>query len=257
MIKINKPAEAPDILKARGKALRAALCRQYLRNKSKYDSGTKSFDFNRDVYGDSTVKKVLKNVQHDKCCFCESKITHVAYGDVEHYRPKAGYRQNKKEELGRPGYYWLAYDWNNVYLACEMCNRRWKANLFPLKDDTKRARCHKDDIEAEEPLFVNPGIENPEEFIGFREEVAYSVSNSDKGKHTIEGLQLNRMELVERRKDKYDLLKALHDIMALTPALPESRKAQVLLNKAIADDAEYAAMIRCAINNNFVVNLNV
>ena len=78
---------------------------------------------------------------------------HIAYGDVEHYRPKAGYRQDAEDPLGRPGYYWLAYEWSNLLFCCQICNQRFKRNLFPLVDPARRAETHHDDLSSEQPLF--------------------------------------------------------------------------------------------------------
>jgi hypothetical protein len=106
------------------------------------------------------VKAALRIAQHDKCGFCESKVTHVAFGDVEHFRPKAAFRAIQGDALTRPGYYWLAYEWTNLLFACEPCNRRHKGNLFPLVDEATRARSHTDDITRETPLFIDPTAED-------------------------------------------------------------------------------------------------
>lgn len=102
-------------------------------------SGEEALSFDRTVYAAPEVKQALCDDQHGKCAFCESLVRHVAYGDVEHFRPKAAYRADSGHPLRRPGYYWLAYDWSNLVFACELCNRRHKANLFPLADETRRA----------------------------------------------------------------------------------------------------------------------
>ena len=39
------------------------------------------------------VKKALVDMFHEKCAYCESAITHIDYGHIEHFRPKAGVRQ--------------------------------------------------------------------------------------------------------------------------------------------------------------------
>ena len=56
------------------------------------------FEFDSSVYGHKTVKKALIEAQHGKCCFCEAKVVHISYGDVEHFRPKGGV----SSERGRP-----------------------------------------------------------------------------------------------------------------------------------------------------------
>jgi uncharacterized protein (TIGR02646 family) len=74
----------------------------------------RNFEFKASVYGAKSVKKTLLTAQHGKCAFCESKFEHVAFGDVEHFRPKGGWIQTDGDQLTRPGYYWLAYEWSNL-----------------------------------------------------------------------------------------------------------------------------------------------
>ena len=54
--------------------------------------------------------------------------------------PKGGTRQTADEkEMKVPGYFWLAYAWQNLFLACQLCNQRFKKNLFPLENPDERA----------------------------------------------------------------------------------------------------------------------
>jgi len=48
------------------------------------------------------LKKYLQELFHSTCAYCESTITHTAFGDVEHYRPKG----KVAEDPDHPGYYW-------------------------------------------------------------------------------------------------------------------------------------------------------
>src|SRR5207248_2896103 len=82
----------------------------------------------------------------------ESFFAHTGYGDVEHFRPKGGYKQRETDELKRPGYYWLAYAWDNLFCSCQLCNQRFKRNLFPLRDGRRRARSHTHKLDKEQPL---------------------------------------------------------------------------------------------------------
>src|SRR4051794_10982079 len=125
MIHVTKPQPGPVVLLTKGAPARDAFC-------TAHDSGTRQFKPDRDIYADVEVKAALIAAQHGKCAFCESKVTHVSSGDVKHYRPKAGFRQREDMPLEKPGYYWLSYDGDNLYFACEICNRRFKKNLFPL-----------------------------------------------------------------------------------------------------------------------------
>ena len=76
-------------------------------------------------------------------------------GDVEHYRPKGAIGSGKTKI--RPGYYWLAYNWNNLYYACADCNQYRKRAAFPLVDETNRALDHHGAIGNEDPLILDPG----------------------------------------------------------------------------------------------------
>ncbi len=116
MIRVDKPRTAPKILREQassGPKTTAAL-------KKAYDSGQREFEFKSSIYAAKSVKSHLIRAQHGKCCFCESKITHVDYGDVEHFRPKSAFRQKSSDSLEKPGYYWLAYEWDNLFLSCAL-----------------------------------------------------------------------------------------------------------------------------------------
>jgi uncharacterized protein (TIGR02646 family) len=171
------------------------LREQYDANPEAY----KGWSFESGIYGAKSVKSALQKAQHDKCAFCESKVSHIAHGDVEHFRPKAGYRQGPEDPLVQPGYYWLAYEWTNLLFSCQLCNQRFKRNHFPLTDPNRRARSHNDDISYEQPLLIDPAVEDPAQFLEFRENRVYAIGNNARGETTIEIFGLNRKELVDMR----------------------------------------------------------
>jgi uncharacterized protein (TIGR02646 family) len=257
MIRITRPSKPPEILLAQGKKRRRSHAAAYSRamGRNPVSTGKKAvFAFDRDIYAHPTVKQALERAQHGKCCFCESKVGHITAGDVEHFRPKAGWRQQDDGPLEQPGYYWLAYEWTNLLFACEMCNRRHKRNAFPLRDPAQRARTHRDSIAAEEPLFIDPaGAVDPETLISFHEEVAFSVDDNEAGRETIQALGLNREALIERRRDRYQWIRHLHQMVhRLSPAdraeiQAEVAEAEAFLRRCLRDDAEYAAMARAAL----------
>lgn len=245
MIRIVKP-DTPNVLKEEGREKTQAVCEEYILNQTAYDSGSKTFYVSKSIYGDETVKEALKTAQHDKCCFCESKITHIDYGDVEHFRPKGGYQQCPGDPLGRPGYYWLAYEWSNLLLSCKLCNTRWKGNLFPLENPADRARNHRDDLSRERALFINPGEEDPEEWIEFRQEIPCAVEGNPRGESAIGLLNLDRKELNERRLDRLQALKIIFRASGWGDA-----EAAKHLEESICDSSEYAAMARAAVKCKF------
>jgi uncharacterized protein (TIGR02646 family) len=260
VIKITKPTKAPTILLSRGSRKRTGHCDDYLLHKAEYDAGKRTFAFDAAIYGSETVKNALIKAQHGKCCFCERKTGKD--GDVEHFRPKAGYRQAPKGPLLRPGYYWLAYDWDNLLLACSACNQRHKRNLFPLTDPDQRATSHTDDVTRETPLFLQPAQQDPELHIGFRKEIPYAINGSPTGKATIKALGLDRELLNEVRRDRLADLILLRDVVALDATLStltEGRqlvqKARDLLAEAVTDVGEFAAMARAAAKDDFHLSL--
>ena len=98
-----------------------------------YENGTKSFKFRRNIYSHPSVRQLLKRAHYRKCCFCEGKSNAFAPGDVEHYRPKGAVRQAENSIVLLPGYFWLAYSWENLYWCCQICNRSNKRDFSPLE----------------------------------------------------------------------------------------------------------------------------
>jgi uncharacterized protein (TIGR02646 family) len=217
----------------------------------------KGWTFAPDIYGAKSVKSSLRRAQNGKCAFCESKVAHVAYGDVEHFRPKGGYRQTSKGPLVQPGYYWLAYEWSNLLFCCQICNQRHKRSLFPLTDADKRAKSHHYDIKNEQPLFINPAIEDPSAFLEFHEEYVRSVDGNPRGTATVDALGLNREELAEMRRDVLGPIKVLIDCRELIVNQLASDPKPDLLDQLAAinaqlvqcakDSAQYAAMVRATL----------
>lgn len=260
MIRIERTDPDPEVLRTKGKAKRRAHSLSYTRTPADYDSGTRTFPFDSKIYGHPEVKERLLAMQHGKCAFCESQIDHISYGDVEHFRPKGGVQQHGCDPLIKPGYYWLAYEWSNLLLSCQLCNQRHKKNLFPLVDPDTRARSHHDKIGREAPMFIDPAAEDPENLVGFRAEILYGLDPDGRGEATREALDLNRPALLERRRDLYAEMKILCDVIALAEAQPNdtelgalSSEARRMLVRRAAKNAEYAGMIRAALKNGFEI----
>jgi hypothetical protein len=239
MIEVMRLAGPPAILVVEGTAKAQEHC-------DAYDGGAREFEFDPLIYGDATVKQELVAMHHGKCCFCESKVRHTGPGTIDHYRPKAASQQEAGAPFRRPGYYWLAYDWDNLLLVCVICNQTCKRNLFPLQNDGRRALSHLHPLHEEEPLLINPTRENPADSISFREEYAFALNGNDRGRITIELLKLNdRSDLVERRREWIRVLRVLREVLMLFPHSPTAVEVQQILGETVLDTAEYAAMSWC------------
>ena len=253
MIRIHKPKAAPKKLTVEGKSKCKSHCDAYSINPSAYETKEGDFKFTSSIYAHETVKQELIKAQYQKCCFCEKIVG--KNGDVEHFRPKSAYQQAKGDRLLKyPGYYWLAYKWENLYLSCSACNSRQKKNLFPLQNPNKRATNHKQRITKERPMFIDCGKENPEEFIGFRAEYAYAIDGNPRGQITIDYLDLNSDDLVESRRQRLNLLRKLNEIylsdtkeLANQVGQKRAEKLKLMLDEYLLDSAEFAAAARCAI----------
>jgi hypothetical protein len=81
MIKLTR-LDIPSELRARIEQ-RAARLRELL------EAGSVPPQTLLDSYRDPELKTHLVNEAHEKCIYCESKITHVYYGDIEHWGIRA------------------------------------------------------------------------------------------------------------------------------------------------------------------------
>ena len=171
-------------------------------------------DINDTVWKTEEVRNALIMSQHRKCCFCENKRAKKREFDGEHFRPKLGVTG----ELDHIGYWWLAYEWRNIFYACKTCNQEYKKNQFPIKGN--RAFKETDSLEQEQPLLVHPEKDNPEEFIGFDWQQSYGkfvkatgLDNENRGNTTIKVLGLNNSHLLEERSENVILLQDASDLM--------------------------------------------
>jgi len=92
-------------------------------------------------YRQAGVLETLKQMYSDGnggcfCCYCETKIV-GSFPEIEHRKPKRGPRGNRVFR----GFPECALDWDNLHLACEICNNtkksKWDADneiLDAVKD---------------------------------------------------------------------------------------------------------------------------
>lgn len=264
MIKINKTQPAPRILYSRGTRRGQDKCHietqkvcRYFESQNCNPNEECEYSFDGGIYGNRIWKEQLLEDQHNKCCFCESNFRHVSPGDVEHFRPKGGYQQFHHEPIQKPGYYWLAYDWENLLIACENCNRSEKKNLFPLLEPEKRATKENKDIIAEKPVLINPWKENPDDFIKFNFEVPIGIDSDGRGQETIELLKLDENEhLATMRRDKLSRIETLIKLIEIEMCVQECSNTErsieliELINKikGIYEETELSEQIDTVLN---------
>ena len=247
MIKVNKNGITPKGLK---KGIKKAKqhCAEFEKCSKDFRSGKTKMKFDNKIFGHESVKKELIRSQGGKCCFCEAHFSANSYGHIEHYRPKGSVRQDRDSKALKPGYYWLAYDWKNLYWCCPICNSSYKGDFFPLKDPNMRAFSHRYELSREDPLILDPGgTEDPRDHIFFEEELA--VGKTCQGRITVEVIGLNRVGLCEDRLETLEVMKTLHRIVTAaksedTPVLGEfAEEAQRELDRAVGPEAKFSAMV--------------
>lgn len=202
----------------------------------------------KSIYAHADVKNALNNLQHGICCYCETHYQASCPGDVEHFRPKNGWQQDRNDkELHQPGYYWLAYKWENLLYACEWCNRIYKHNYFPLKDPSKRFDPNVKDISEEEPLLINPYEEqHPENHLKF--EGLNIIGLTPEGNASIEYYGLDRKELDEPRRGIYNEINAFVDLAELSRGTPNEALAQNKVKNFVNQkiyEGQHTLLIKC------------
>jgi hypothetical protein len=214
MIRVTK-RQAPRQLATAGVAATTLLQNEYDAAPDDFRTGVRKLKFKPTIFGHVTVRNELARVQFGKCCYCEVKIpVPYALQHVEHYRPKSQSRQARKSAPVLPGYYWLAYDWNNLFLSCHFCNSSNKGDQFPLANEALRVRDHHDPIAQEYPLVLCPdGTDDPELHIDFHEEVPKGLT--PRGRSTIEILGLDSPKHEPRLETLGQLRRTRNEIIAL------------------------------------------
>jgi uncharacterized protein (TIGR02646 family) len=224
MIKIDKSTvQVPEIL-SKGKGFKETQTM-----KSKFDEdGTNQFDFkNKNYWGHESVKTALMQIQNDKCCYCERRRPHTIEGDVEHFRPKSHY-------------FWLAFDFSNLFFSCKTCNSIYKKAKFPLANESMKAKSYHADLSLEENLILHPEFDNIEEHITFDGAEARPKNDSSKGETTINSLELNNPKLL---KERFEYLEILFDLREV--AKQGNLKAIDRFREIAKPDKIFSWMIRC------------
>ena len=244
MIRIERPEKAPDILQDSGEREEGIVFELYDLHADEYRTRARTFKFKDHIYGHTSVRNTLLEAQHRKCCYCESKFRANYPGAVEHFRPKGAVQQERSQEREYPGYYWLAYGWENLLVSCFWCNSTYKGALFPLSDPETRARSHHDELDAEDPLLVDPASEDPRQHIRFRGSACEPLTG--RGRETIRVLGLKRSDLEEDRRERLAILDALREAARLEEIVGGARveRARDILERAVRPEAEYSSMAR-------------
>lgn len=186
MIKVVKNFEiVPEILK---REQRREAFKENIQNCKYCDES--------DKYKTDSVLNELKRIYNTKCAYCEKELLDSPK-HIEHYRPKNIY-------------YWLAYSWDNLLLACNACNS-YKGIKFEIAG--KKIKYLDEDFDdihnlstsynvQEKPLLINPEIDDVSIDIQYDTQgIISSKTKNERVEYTINtACKLNRDGLIKKRQ---------------------------------------------------------
>lgn len=129
------------------------------------------------------IRQTLKGMAGgvERCMYCSDSAGYA----IEHFWPKSRFPER-------------AFCWENLLLACDDCNNRYKQAKFPLDKQG-------------EPLLIDPTAEDPWLHLELRprEGLLFARNGSAKGQTTIGYLDLNRPRLRDTRKHAWAIVEEL------------------------------------------------
>ncbi len=132
-------------------------------------------------YNHREIKSAIVAETHGKCAYCESQITHIDHGDIEHLVPKSKVPAR-------------AFEWVNLTLACRKCNQN-KGDFHGGANDHSG--------------LVDPYIDIPEDHFLFMRELVIARPDSARGIITDSEIKISRLELVEKRRERMEFIDGL------------------------------------------------
>ncbi len=181
-------------------------------------AGEQPTDTEKTRYRHADIKAALVTETAGKCAYCESKLRHVTYGDVEHIVPKI-------TDFER------TFDWSNLTLACDVCNTN-KGIHFGNHQD-----------------LVDPYAGEPALHLNFVGAAVFGKPGSHPGMATESTLKLNRIDLVERRMDRLSsLVRQLYLIVEIDNENTKAILRRDLVVNELTAEKEYAAMSRAFVS---------
>ncbi|MCP4309349.1 MAG: hypothetical protein GY788_31650 [bacterium] len=178
---------------------------------SEFEAGT---DKRRYAHGD--IQKALVGETLSKCAYCESRVSHVAWQNIEHITPKSVDAD-------------LVCEWRNLTLACPRCNT-YKGDYFNTS-----------------LRLVDPYDGDVGQHLGWLGPMMTPESN-DRGKATITKIRLNRAELLFERTQHFDRVQQMLNTIRANPG-PVADAMKVELETHLSDEGEFAAATRAYVES--------
>lgn len=210
MIPVDIAARGPAILAPKAPQVRDALAAlRRFHEGSRRVSQTQRQPPLPPIFADPSVLEALREAFHDKCAYCESPDLPSAPLEAAHFRPP-GDAIGADGTESREHYWWLAYSWSNLVLACSDCIRA-KGNRFPVNGPraSRTTPIHTEQSVLLDPRRGSEGAadDSPSQHLVFVADGTVA-SVTERGTTTIEVLALNRSTLVTARRAVADSVRA-------------------------------------------------
>lgn len=218
------------------------------------------FKFNTKVL--NLVEEDVRRLFADTCAYCETPLNPKSQV-IEQFRPKSE-ACNLNSETDSDWYWWLAYEWENLYLVCQICSLN-KKNFFPVIGKRAPVNARGQELYEEKYLLLDPCYDEPAEHLKFLEDgTVKSISQitsainkknkfGDRGAVTIEVLGLNRSELIAERQQVIKITKS-------TLKLRQKNSYDTLiyeLSELIDEFSSFVALKRQMVANFLVSNIKL
>jgi uncharacterized protein (TIGR02646 family) len=201
----------------------------------------KAFEFKPLWTGDD-IRQALTELFRGKCAYCETTVVLRDFTNIDHFRPKSG-ALSLDGSASPDHYWWLAYEWANLYLVCQACNAM-KARRFPVKSERAKAPATSDALSSEEALLLDPCLDNPSEHLVFLDS-GQVVGLTKRGSVSIEVYGLNRSALVAARREQ--AAAALTEFSTRSKWFFSAKRFESAVARALDPALEYLAVRRQAL----------
>jgi hypothetical protein len=183
----------------------------------------------------------LKKLFNGKCAYCE-RITRG--GQIDHFRPRS-VTSADDTPYSHLYYSWLMYAPQNMLYSCVQCANS-KGSFFPVTGSRAGLLANVAECRVkEDALLLDPTFDEPTEHIHFSIDGSCKFISA-KGEVTVNGLRLNRPDLVEARKKTLQAtLRVIQELSNSSKLSANSRLALITALLGFTDEsAEFAGAAR-------------
>lgn len=157
----------------------------------------------KSVWNIDWLKKAIFNLAYGKCCYSEIRLGEESkYMEVEHFHPKKLYPDE-------------VLLWGNLFPSCKKCNSS------------------KGDCDTVNEPIINPFVDNPKEFLCFKNYRYFPKNKNEVGYRTIEILALNDRDhfVYPRFKIANDIIERLEDFKEHLYEIQDNSKRHKYISK--------------------------